>query len=502
MKNKKGNTSLVKKAGNSAIWQMAGGIWTTVVRIGASVFLARLLSPEEFGTFGMSLLAYELVCALAAMGMGAGIVARKNLSDLDLNTCFWSMAVVRLVMFAICFISAPLASAFFNNSLLTDILRVISFTFLISALEVVPAALLTKELKFKTINLTQGITVLIESIFAVIIAKYTNLGYWSLVYAMVLNSLLSSIALFLLSGWRPKWQFSKESFDYLFKFGINSLGFSFMNYLSHNLDYLLVGRLLGAKGLGLYEFAYRIPHIIQLRVVQPIGSALFPTLSKVQDDDDKLLRGYVTTVQFLTLIAYPSLVGLALVADLLVPILWGEQWLPIITPLQILCFCAALRVTPQSVGAILLSKNRPDIPFKISIISLVWTTLCVSILGLHYGIVGVAWGMVISTLPQFISIHCAFRLINKPLNKLSQPLLPICYSTIAMALIVTLAKELMLALEFNDAIVLILAIIIGALGYIVFLLTIFNRFVRDLTNIVSEVLGVDLVNKFRWAFKY
>jgi len=492
--------SLTKVAGHAASWQIFGGIWTTIVRIGASVFLARLLTPEDFGVFGMSLLAYELISAVAAMGMGAGIIARKNVSDIDLCTCFWSMAAVRFFMFCGCFFGAPLAGAFFDNHLLVDVIRVISFTFLISILEVVSAALLTKELKFKTINMIQGITVLIESVFAVLLASFTDLGYWSLVYAMLINSTITSVSLFVLAGWRPKFKFSKESFKYLFNFGANSLGFSFMNYLSNNLDYLLVGKTLGARALGLYEFAYRIPHIIQLRLVQPIGSTLFPTLSKVQDDNEKLLNGYLKTVQFLCLIAFPMLGGLATLADNLVLLLWGEQWVEIIVPLQILCLCAALRVVPQSVGAILFCKKRPDIPFKLSFVSLIWTAICVGIFGVMFGITGVAWGMVLSTIPQYFSIYFAFRLIDKKTFIVLVALKPVVWSTLAMLVVVFTAKSLLLSFALHDAVILLSCIVAGVIVYTLCLFTFFTEFSKDKLDILGEVAGIDLTSKLQWLF--
>lgn len=409
---------LTRFAGRGALWQILGGGWQTMVRLGASTVLARALAPEDFGLFGMAILARELIAHIGALGMGTGIIAKKDVNEDDLCTCFWTMAGVQFVLFIATFAIAPLAATFFDNPKVTWVLRAISFTFLLSILSVVSLTLLRKQLWFGYLVVIRGLSTLVESGIAVTLVLLTDLRYWALVCAMMISAFFLHIAIFICAKWYPRFKFSKESFRYLFRYGINNLGFSIVNYFHQNIDYIFVARLLGTASLGFYEFAYRIPHLIQDRFARPVGSVAFPALSKVQDNDERLIAGYVKAVRYIAFGAFPTLGGLAVLADHTVTVLWGEKWLSVVTPLKILCLCAAIRCIMQPLVSIFLCKNRPDIPFKFGLIQLVFTFSAVGILGYLYGLNGVAAGMLTSTLPSLYIILLAFKMTESSPVKL------------------------------------------------------------------------------------
>lgn len=330
-KQKLNTDALTRSAGRGALWQILGGGWQTVIRLGASMVLARALAPDDFGIFGMALLVRELIDHAGDLGMGTGIIAKKDVSEDDLCTCFYTMAVVRFMLFIATFAIAPVAATFFHTPKLTWVLRAVSFTFLFSIFSAVSKTLLQKQLRFGPLVIIGGSIVLVESGTAVTLVLLTDLRYWALVSAMLISSFFMHLIIFVWAKWYPKLKFSKKSFRYLFRYGINSLGFAIVNYLHQNIDYLLVGRLLGTASLGFYQFAYQIPHLIQDRLARPVGGVIFPALSKVQHNDERLIAGYVKAVKYIALGAFPALGGLAVLSDLTVSVLWGEKWLPIVT---------------------------------------------------------------------------------------------------------------------------------------------------------------------------
>lgn len=498
----KENPSLTQSTGISAFWQVFGGSWQAVVRIVASMFLARALTPEDFGLFGMAILVYEFLTYIGALGMGTGIIAKQEVSQDDLCTCFWTMAAMRTAMFLGCFLGAPLAAVYFGNNGLTNVLRAISFTFLLSIFEVVSLIILIKELQYKTINLIRGIAVFLEACVAISLALTTDLGYWSLVLAMIASAMANYLAIFIAAKWMPKFIFSQSSFRYLFRFGINTLGSSIMNYFTQNIDYILVGRMLGAKVLGLYEFAYRIPHIIELRIAYPISSVLFPSLSKVQGDNQRLITGYLKLLKFICLVTFPALAGLAAVADSAVLVLWGDQWVVIIPPLQILCFCTMLRIIPQASGAVLYCKKRPDLHFKISVCCLVWTVVVVLILGKLYGVMGIAWGMLVSVFPAYLSVYFVFKLTQQSPKVLIPSIGPILLSTVACALGALAVKTGITAVGGNELISLGGAIISGIVIYVLSLCRGFSGFTREMICTIEEVLNIKLFEKLSWLVSH
>jgi len=279
------------------------------------------------------------------------------------------------------------------------------------------------------LNLIRGIGTLFESSLAVVLAVFTGLGYWALVYAMLASSIGMSIAVFFVAGWRPSFVFDGESFRYMFRFGISGLGFSIANYLKQNVDYLIVARLLGSGGLGLYEFAYRLPHLVLDRISRPIGSVFFPFFSKIQDNESLLLT-YVNSVSIVTLITWPLVFGLAGIARVAVPLLWGDQWLATIEPLQVLCLGAGLRCLAQPSGAIFLSRNKPELQLWLGIGELAFTLIAVGTLGGLFGLIGVAAGMSLSAFPPLVSTHIALHLLGKNISFLFRSVGPTAISAV------------------------------------------------------------------------
>lgn len=481
------DNSLRRSAGRGAMWQVLSGGWQALVRLGASTILARTLVPGDFGLFGMALLVIELVDYLGGLGMTGGVIAKKDIGDKELNTCFWTMAGVRFLLFCIAFFSAPLAAIFMKEPRVEGVIKVVSCTFLISIFGLIGNTILIKNLQFGKISIINAIAIIFESSLAVYLAKTTTLGYWSLVYPMLVSSFFINLSIFFVSKWIPKFIFNLESFKFQFKFGINGLGFNISNYLHQNLDYLIIGRVMGATSLGLYEYAYRIPHIILDRLARPVGGVVFPALAKVQDNDNVLIHGYVETVRYVTIIAFPALGGLAAIAEPFVLILWGEKWRSIVLPMQILCLCAALRCCVQPLGAVFLCKHRPDLLFKQSLLACLATAIMVGLGAKLFGVVGVAVGMLFSTFSYYYVVISAFRLTNSSPILLLKALLPALITTGISSGIVVLCNYLFVDYMYLF-IVLILSIFIGILSYVSGFYLIFRKDFIDVFSTIRKII--------------
>ena len=482
--------SLKIKAAHSALWQLLGGGWLSIVRLVASFFLARALTPEDYGIFGVAILMRMFIERLGSVGgISNGLIAKKNTNDADVHTCFWFMALVRVSLFVITLLVAPIGGWFFNDERVVTVVRVISLTFLFSILGGVPATLLGKDLKFKELNIIRCSYAVLETSLSVFLALNTSLGYWVLVIGAVLNSFFSQLTCLVVARWMPRFVFSRDSFKFLYRYAVNGLGFSFTDYLKQNLDYILVGRLLGTASLGLYEFAYRIPHMVQDQISKPVGDVVFPALSKVKDSNDRLVSGYIRSVKYVCFLSFPLLFGLVSVADVAIPLMWGDQWLSMINPLRILCVCAALRLLVQSLSALYLCKDRPDIPFKISLFELVWTVLSVGILAYHYSIIGVAFGMMLSVLPSYYFLWHAFKMLSSSTSRLAAQIFPsfLC-SIICMAFSFTVSQYLQ-QLGYPLFLVLISSVTSGAAAYILSFFTLFKRECIDYIDEFKSVIG-------------
>ncbi|WP_041434656.1 oligosaccharide flippase family protein [Thermodesulfatator indicus] len=206
--------SLKSLAIKGAVWNISGGVLQTIIRLAASMVLARVLNPFDFGIMGIGMMIISFLNLISNAGIGAGIVAKRNYNQTDLSTAFWFMLIFRVFLFFITYIFAPFLAAFFNEPRLTDVLRVMSFAFLISVISTVPYSLLSKNLRFFSLNIIQILSVALESFIAILLAVKFHFHYWSLVIAMLISCLFSQIALFIITGWRPTFEFSLDSFHY------------------------------------------------------------------------------------------------------------------------------------------------------------------------------------------------------------------------------------------------------------------------------------------------
>lgn len=481
--------ALTRSAGRGALWQVVGAGYTTVVQLGASMVLARVLDQKDFGIMGMAVLAQGLIGRIGALGTGAGVVAKKDVTQDDLSTTFWIGSGVQGLLFLVTFLSAPLIAAFFKTPDLADVTRVTSLIFLITGAGAVSGTLLGKHLKFGTLKIIECAGFTLQSGLAILLATVFKMGYWSLALSIVAATFATTAAGIAVVRWIPSFRVNWASFRYMFRYGVHGLGASIADYFHNNIDYLLVGRLLGAAPLGLYEFAYRIPHMIQNRLAYPVGIVMFPVLSKVQETDDRLSGGYIKVAKYISLIAIPLMGGLAATAEPAVAVLWGDKWLPAVLPLQILCVSAALRSIISPVGSIFLCRNRPDVPFKFGMATLVITFAIVGTLGYFYGLYGVAAGMVLSVLPGLYLIGWAFRLTHTPMRKLLTALLPAGAATAVSSTLAALAVWLVGLLGGPDIVALAAGGIAGFVGYVAVMYLLFRDTLRDVWQTVRIVMG-------------
>jgi len=481
--------ALTRSAGRGALWNLGGGLWQTVVRLSASTVLARVLTPTDFGILGMAMLALTFIQSVGALAMNTGIIAKKQVDQDDLCTAFWTNAGVQLFLFVATFAAAPLVASFFRTPELTWVVRAVSITFLFSAASSVSATLLRRRLQFGPMIIINGIGAVTASGLAIVFSVLFNLRYWSLVLASVTAEFVMASGRVLYARWRPTRRFSRASFRYLFRYGINGLGESITNYFHHNVDYWLVGRLLGAKVLGLYEFAYRIPHLLHIRVARPVGSVVFPTLSKVQANDDQLMAGCCKAAKYIAFLTFPALGGLAALARPTVRLLWGDAWLPVVLPLQILCFVAAVRSAAQPVNSIFFCKNRPDIPFKFGLARLGLTVTAVGTLAYLFGLPGVAVGMAVSVLPTAVILWLALRLTGSSWMRLVRAMLAPAASAGLSSLAAFGARMLAESFHANVWQTLLCSVPTGVIVYVIAIYVVFPKEAADMMSTARILVG-------------
>lgn len=387
--------SINHKISTGVLWNIA----SIVVSRGAStiftLFLARLLVPEAFGLIAMATIVFELANSFIESGLGQALIRSKFVSDIDLNTVFFTNLAFSLFAYLLLFFSAPLISDFYSQPELTIVIQVIGLVVFVNACKIVQTSILAREMNFKSQMKANTLGVIMSGILSVSMA-WSGLGVWSLVAQMLSSALISSCVLWFCSSWRPKFKYSFKSFRRLFGFGRNLLIDGILNILFQNSYVLVIGRLFSAEITGLYFFAKKISTLISRQLSDAVQQATFPALATLQDNEALLKAKYRKVLQIMMFLITPVL---CLVAALAVPIfslLFNTNWLAATTYFQLLCIVGLLYPLHALNINLLSTKGRSDLILKVGLVKK-FVNIIVLIVSIPYGIIGIIVGQALSS---------------------------------------------------------------------------------------------------------
>jgi O-antigen/teichoic acid export membrane protein len=374
---------------------VTGLAWSGVARLVAqvsqfaiTVVLARLLVPRDFGLVGLVAVFTGFATIFVDFGFVAGLIQRREIDERHRSTAFWLNVGAGVAVTAVMAALAPAMVWFYGEPRLLLVTLALSASFVVSSLGLVQGALMARELQLRRLALAEiGATVGAGAV--AIAAAESGAGLWSLVIQSVLTAALQAGSMWLLSDWRPPFVFDRSAMRDLWGFSANFAAFNAVNYWARNGDNLLIGKILGPTALGLYSRAYSL----MLLPISQIGGAtarvMFPALSQIQSDRDRVRRAYLRANAMIALLTFPFVIGLLATADRFVKVLLGPRWIDMIPVLQILCIAALPQSIGTTVGWIYQSQGRTDWMFRWSLGAAVVVFASFGI-GLLWGIKGVA----------------------------------------------------------------------------------------------------------------
>ena len=374
-----------------------GFIWSAVERFSLQgvqffigIVLARLLSPSDFGMIGMLTIFLSISQIFVDCGFSNALIREKEVTDQDYGTAFLLNFLISVACFGILFAIAPFVADFYQLPELELVMQVVSLTLIINALFTVHKAKLSRAVDFKTQSKASFGAALLSGIFGVVLA-YCGFGVWSLVWQSIANSVLNLLIFSVLLRWFPKPCFNKASFHSLFSFGSKLLVSSLIHSVYSNLYNLVIGKKFTATDLGFYTRADHLSSFPSLNVASILSRVTFPILSKLQDDNEKLLSVYKKYLQVSCFLIFPLMIGLCVLAKPTIIILLGEKWSGAILLMQILCFSSILDPVCNINLNLLYVKGRSDLVLKLEIIK---KTIAIIILftSMQYGPVGMCVG--------------------------------------------------------------------------------------------------------------
>lgn len=411
------------------------------MQISAQLVLVRLLAPDDFGLVGMAMFFIGIGQLVADFGIGSAIVQGRTVDRVVLSSCFWLNMAVALGLSAIVLACAPLIAMFYSRSDLAPIIALLSLNLLLSGLQVMPTALLYRDMRFAELAQAQVAGTAAGALVAIAMA-WSGAGVWALAVQPLVGS-ASALALYWWrTRWRPTFEFDWPRVKPLARFSFALLGTNLVGYGNRNVDSLLIGRFLGAGPLGLYALAIQIMLYPLQQISSVIVRVLFPTLVHIRDELPRLRAAYLKAVHAIAIVTFPLMCGLFVLADDFVLVVFGARWLDMVPVLKLLSLVGLLQSVGTTVGTIYLTAGRADIALRVSVVATVVLTLAVAG-GLPWGIRGVATGYAGANFALFYyTLAKAFPLVGLRVAEFHAVLVrPLC-AAVVMAVLVWVALPL------------------------------------------------------------
>jgi O-antigen/teichoic acid export membrane protein len=353
---------LGQRAFTGFLWAAASYAGGRILVFVATLVLARLLVPAEFGLVAFALAVIHYLEYLTDLGLGAALVYRSDAEDPRVSsTAFWIGIGGGLVLFAVSWFAAPLLGEIGPDEEVVPLFRVLALYFLLTALGKAHEYRLRRSLQFRKLFWPQLLGGLVKGLVSIALAV-EGAGAWSLIVGQLAGALCQSVALWRVHPWRPSFAISGAHVRPMLRFGLGIVAVGLLGRSAGNFDYLVVGGKLGATALGLYYLAFRLPELVILSGFQVANDVLFPFYARLREGvvegAEELRRGYLQTVRLGSLVAFPAAFAMAALALPLVLTLYGEEWRSAAAPLACISIWAGLASLASMPGAVLKALGR------------------------------------------------------------------------------------------------------------------------------------------------
>ena len=438
-------------------WSFTDSLLNQGITFLVGIVLARLLTPEEYGLLGILMIFIVVSDSIVNSGLSSALIRKNDASEKDYNTVFLTNLLLSFVMYGVLFLCAPLISRFFEQALLTPLLRVLGGVVVFNALSLVPYTKLTKKVDFKTITYCSFAGSVVSGIVGIGMAL-SSFGVWALVGQQISRSMLYSVALLIANKHLPKLQFCIESFKELWNFGWKLLVSGLINTVWDELYKFVIGKCYSPATLGQYTQAYTYSSIFSRNMSTIVQRVSYPVLSKLQDEKTRMKEAYRRVIKTTMLVTFVLMFGLAGCAKQFIYVIIGEQWLPCVGYLQILCFSMALYPLHALNLNMLQVQGRSDLFLKLEIIK-----KCIGAVPILLGIfIDIYWmlggSVIVGWIAYYLNAYYSGPYLNYSIGAQIRDILPSMCLALGMAIIVWLAG----LLPITPYVLLPIQILIGA----------------------------------------
>lgn len=479
-----GRAAMLRTGANGVLWQGLAQVVGKLVVLLTTVVLARLLVPQAFGLVSLALVLITYAEAFADAGVAQALIYLPR-SRATLRAALVCSLVAGVVLMLAAITAAPALAEFFRRDDVAPLTRLLAVSLLATSLGALPESLLRRDLLFRRLTVATVARVVVTGGVSISLALAGN-GAWSLAWGTVTGSATYAAVTWLLLPDKPDltvWRAHRSEVRQVLSYGVPVAGSSLLSKLIFNVDYLIVGRMLGAGALGYYTLAFRIPELAIINVFFVLSAVAFPMFSRLRGDKRSMGTAYLFSVRLYSLYGVSAGVGLAVLAPLAVPLLFGPRWESAVAPLVPLALYAACRSIGVGANEVYKALGRPGLALSLSLLRIA-VLVPALILGARLdGIVGVAWAQVAASLAMaFLMQGRAAQVLGLGLSELGRAIGPgLLAGVTVLAVGVPLSR-----LPLPPAVCLLLVVTASVAGVVLMLALLQRSLLRELVTAVRS----------------
>lgn len=360
--NEKQASSLKERTARGLIWGLLNNGSMQVLNLIIGIFLARLLTPSDYGIVGVLTIFSLIAGSLQSAGFSQALINLRRPTDNDYNSVFWFNIMVSFAMYVILFACAPLIALYFRQDCLVDVSRLVFVTLILSAIGIVPAAWLQKRLMVREVAITSISALVISGCVGIALAL-KGMAYWSLAWQQVTYNLVVCAMRLHYCRWRPSLHIDMRPAWRMKNFAVKILLTTIMNVISQNVLTFIFGRLFPMRAVGAYTQANKWGNMAYSLISGTLSQVAQTVMVEADSEGGRKrdIRVFRKLMRFSSLLSFPALLGLALVADEFITLMLTDKWSECVPMLRIICIGGAFMPFYTLYQYLIISKGRSDI---------------------------------------------------------------------------------------------------------------------------------------------
>lgn len=464
-------------------WKFAERCGNTGINFVVAIILARLLTPEEYGTIALVTVFITILQVFTQSGFGTALIQKKNADDLDFSTVFYFQLGFSILLYGLLYIVAPYIAELYGDSIYVSLLRVLGLKVIIVGVLNVQNARTSKTMQFKKFFYATTIGSVVSAIVGIGMA-YAGCGVWALVGQTLSVSLVNTMVLWFIVDFRPQLQFSLQRLKNLFSFGWKILASELLNTIYLNLQNLIIGKMYSAESLAFYNKGTDFPKFLVTNLNTSINAVLLPVMSSIQDDKKKLKEATRKSLRTSSYLVWPCMMGLMVCAEPLVTIVLTEKWLPCVPYLRMACIIYGFTPIQSANMSAIKSVGRSDTFLKLQIVKKVIGIISI-LLTVNFGVFAIALaGTIVAPIESIINASPNKKLLDYGYVEQLKDFLPSIFLAGAMGICVWWIQYF----NMPNITILILQVVIGAIIYIVLSIIFKIDSFYEIWNMLKEIM--------------